>query len=288
MSFATGDRGRTGDQAAQDAGSGPRARWRLSGFALDVALPVAAIGFGLVAYHLWVVATDQPAYRFPTPRAVWDELWQDRRFFAEQAWITGYEALGGLLLATAVALALGAVMAYSTVIERMLLPLAILVKVTPVVALAPAFIIWWGFGAGPKIAVAALLTFFPVLINAVTGFRAVQPEILWLLEVYEVPAWRRFWYVRLPAALPYLVSAIKVSGTLALVGAVVAEWFGADQGLGRVIFLANTDIQPARLFAAVAVLAAMGVVFTFLVGLLERRLLFWHESQFFLEGDTRR
>lgn len=252
---------------------------------MDLALPAAAVTLALVAYHTWVVATGQPAYRFPTPDAVWEELWEGRAFFASQAWTTGYEAIGGLLVATAVALVLGALMAYSSVLERMLLPLAILVKVTPVVAVAPAFIIWWGFGPGPKIAVAALLTFFPILFSAVTGFRSVQPEILWLLETYEMPAWRRFWHVRLPAAMPYLVSAVKVSGTLAIVGAVVAEWFGADKGLGRVIFLANADIQPARLFAAVAVLAAMGIVFTLLVGLAERRLLFWHESRFFLEGD---
>ncbi|MGK2964920.1 MAG: ABC transporter permease [Tepidiformaceae bacterium] len=270
--------------------TGPRARAArarlLRSALIDITLPVAAVVLGLTVYHLWVVGTDQPAYRFPTPFAVWDELWPDRRFFAEQAWTTGTEALGGLLIATVVAVALGALMAYNTVLERMLLPLAILVKVTPVVAVAPAFIIWWGFGAGPKVAVAALLTFFPILINAVTGFRAVQPEVLWLLDVYQVPWWRRFLWVRVPAAMPYLLSAIKVSATLAIIGAVVAEWFGADKGLGRVIYLANTDFQPARLFAAVTVLAVMGIGITLVISLVERRLLFWHESRLFIDGGN--
>jgi NitT/TauT family transport system permease protein len=256
--------------------------------ALDLLLPVLAVAAGLTAYHIWVVATDQPAWRFPTPPDVWAELREEPRFFARQAWVTGYEAVAGLLLATAIAVTLGALMAYSSFLERTILPLAVLVKVTPVVAIAPAFIIWWGFGPWPKIAVAALITFFPILINSVTGFRSVRPEIWALLEIYRMPWWKRFWYARLPAALPYLLSAIKVSATLAIIGAVVAEWFGADQGLGRVIYLANTDIQPARLFAAVSVLAAMGITFTVAIGLLERRLLFWHDSQLFESGGKNR
>jgi NitT/TauT family transport system permease protein len=215
---------------------------------------------------------------------VWVELTRRPGFFARQAWTTGYEAVGGLALATVVAVTLGALMAHNSVLERTILPLAILVKVTPVVAVAPAFIIWWGFGAGPKIAVAALLTFFPILISSVTGFRSVKPEVWWLLDTYDMPGWRRFRHVRLPAALPYLLSAIKVSATLAIVGAVVAEWFGADKGLGRVIYLANTDVQPARLFAAVAVLAAMGITLTIAISLVERRLLFWHESHLLGDG----
>ncbi len=269
-------------------GIAPRARAFLRDALLEVALPVLAVVSGLVAYHFWVVATDQPAYRFPRPTEVWDELRADPGFFADQAWVTGYEALGGLALATAAALILGALMAHSLTLERTILPLAILVKVTPVVAVAPAFIIWWGFGAFPKMAVAALLTFFPLLINAVVGFRSITPETWWLLESWRVPAWRRFWHVRLPAALPYLFSGLKVSGTLAIVGAVVAEWFGADRGLGRVIYLANTDVQPARLFAAVAVLAAMGIAFTLAVSLVERRLLWWHESHLLLEREDAR
>lgn len=189
----------------------------------------------------------------------------------------------GLILACGVAVALGALMASNSLVERTVLPIAVLVKVTPVVAIAPALIIWWGFGLWPKVAVAALLTFFPLLINSVTGFRSVSREVGWLMDVYRVPWWRRFALVRLPAAAPYLLSGIKVSGTLAIVGAVVAEWFGADRGLGRVIYLASVDIQPARLFAAVAVLAAMGILFTVIVGLAERWLLGWHESRI-LEG----
>ncbi len=251
--------------------------------AVDVALPVAAVALALAVYHWWVVATDQPAYRFPTPEAVWRQLADNPGFFARQAWVTGYEAMFGLILACGVAVALGALMASNSLVERTVLPIAVLVKVTPVVAIAPALIIWWGFGLWPKVAVAALLTFFPLLINSVTGFRSVSREVGWLMDVYRVPWWRRFALVRLPAAAPYLLSGIKVSGTLAIVGAVVAEWFGADRGLGRVIYLASVDIQPARLFAAVAVLAAMGILFTVIVGLAERWLLGWHESRI-LEG----
>lgn len=279
--------GRDPDRAADlpRTGQGAARAWSRSA-ALDVLLPVLAISVALGLYWIWVEMTDQPPWRFPTPADVWAELREDPGFFAKQAWVTGKEAALGLLIAVVVAISLGALMSANTVVERSVLPLAVLVKVTPVVAIAPVFIIWWGFGIWPKAAVAALLTFFPILITAVVGFRSVQPEVLWVLRVYRLPWWWQWLHVRLPSALPFLMTGIKVSGTLAITGAVVAEWFGADAGLGRVIYLANTDIQPARLFAAVAVLAAMGIAFTVAVGLAERWLLSWHESRIFTEMES--
>jgi len=130
----------------------------------------------------------------------------------------------------------------------------------------------------PKIIVAALISFFPILVNGVTGFRAVNPGALEFLRSLRASPWQIFIKLRAPSALPYLFAALKVTMPLALIGAVVAEWFTGDRGLGFVIFAANYNLDTPTLFAAVAVLAIMGVTLNVLVSLTERRLLFWHEA----------
>ncbi|HRC63327.1 MAG TPA: ABC transporter permease subunit, partial [Dehalococcoidia bacterium] len=170
------------------------------------------------------------------------------------------------------------VMAHSRPLERALYPLALVVKVTPVVAVAPLFIIWFGFGIWPKLLVAALITFFPMLVNAVTGLRDVDPAALDFLRSLHASRWQVFWRLRGPASLPYLFAALRISVPLALIGAVVAEWMSGDGGLGQVILIANGDFDTASLFAAVLVLAALAVLLSGALALLERTVLFWHES----------
>ncbi|MGH2603806.1 MAG: ABC transporter permease, partial [Dehalococcoidia bacterium] len=176
------------------------------------------------------------------------------------------------------AFAVGVVLAHSRTIERSVLPWAIALKVTPIVAVAPMFTIWFGFGMLPKVLIAALITFFPVLINAITGLRAVNPGALDLLRSLNASPLEVFFKLRLPSALPYLFAALKVAVTLSLIGAVVAEWSGAGRGLGRVILLAHTNLDLPTLFAGVLVLASLGIALTAALSFAERRLLFWHES----------
>jgi len=167
-------------------------------------------------------------------------------------------------------------MTLSRSIERTVFPIAILVKLTPIVAVAPLFTLWFGFGAAPKVAIAALITFFPMLVNAFVGLRSADPQELAFLETLGATRGEVFWRLRAPSALPYLFSAARVSANLALIGAVVAEWTGAEQGLGRVIFVANANLDLTALFGAVLVLAATGIVVNALVSALERRILHWH------------
>jgi NitT/TauT family transport system permease protein len=174
-------------------------------------------------------------------------------------------------------------MAHSRLAERALFPLAILVKVTPVVAVAPLLVIWFGFGLWPKVCVAALISFFPFLVNAVTGFRSVSPGAMEFVRSLQASPLRVFLKLRAPSALPYLFAALKVSLPLSLIGAVVAEWFSGDKGLGLVIFTANYQLDTPTLFAAIAVLAVIGVVLNTAAALVERRVLFWHEA--FREQD---
>jgi NitT/TauT family transport system permease protein len=139
-------------------------------------------------------------------------------------------------------------------------------------------VIVFGFGTTPKIVVAALLSFFPMLVNAMTGFRDVNPGALEFMRSLRASPWQLFWKLRAPSSLPYLFAALKVTYPLALIGAVVAEWFTGDRGLGLVIFVANSNLDTPTLFAAIGVLALTGVSLNVILSVAERRILFWHQT----------
>ncbi len=250
----------------------------LRAFASHVLPPALALAAAFLLWELWVQWKDISIIVVPPPSAVWERFLDDPAFFWRQGGYTLYEATLGLLLGSTVALVLAVLMAHSPLAERTLFPLAIVIKVTPLVAIAPVLVILLGFGTTPKIIVAALLSFFPTLVNAITGFRDVNPGALEFLRSLRASSWQVFWKLRLPSALPYLFAALKVTYPLALIGAVVAEWFTGDRGLGLVIFVANYNLDTPTLFAAIGVLALTGVTLNILLSLAERRLLFWHES----------
>jgi ABC-type nitrate/sulfonate/bicarbonate transport system permease component len=154
--------------------------------------------------------------------------------------------------------------------------LAILVKSTPLVAIAPLLTIWLGFGVLPKILITALLTFFPVLVNVLSGLASADPALLDTFQSWHADKREVFVHVRAPQALPYLFAALKVSGPLSLIGAVVAEWTGASGGLGRTMWLAYTNLNLPYLFAAVFILAAAGVGLYTLIVALEKKIIFWN------------
>jgi len=240
--------------------------------------PAAALAVGLVFWEVWTRARDISILLVPPPSRVIDRFLDRPGFFLGEGMATLYEALLGLALGAAVALVGAVLMAHSRLAERALFPLAILVKVTPVVAVAPLLVIWFGFGLWPKVCVAALISFFPFLVNAITGFRSVNPGAMEFVRSLQASPLQVFLKLRAPSALPYLFAALKVSLPLSLIGAVVAEWFSGDKGLGLVIFTANYQLDTPTLFAAIAVLAVIGVALNTATSLVERRVLFWHEA----------
>lgn len=240
--------------------------------------PLFALLIVLGAWEAWVQVGDVKAYLLPAPSAVAAALAAEPGRFLEGARVSLGHALGGLTVGTSAAFVLAVVMAHSRPLERAIYPLAILVKVTPVVAVAPLLIIWFGFGPVPKVLVAALITFFPMLVNAVTGLRSIDPSALDFLRALNASRWQIFWKLRVYAALPFILAALRISIPLSLVGAVVSEWMSGDGGMGQIILIDNGDFDTAGLFGAVAVLALIGVVLTALVAYVERRVLFWHES----------
>ena len=253
----------------------PRAWGSGFGYLIPPAIALTLLG---IVWEVWTRVGDVPKYIVPAPSRVLSRLFSDPVFFAGEGAVTLGEALGGFFLGAGVALVGATLMAHSRFIERSLFPLAVLVKVTPVVAIAPLFVIWFGFGPFPKILVAALITFFPVLVNGVTGFRSVDRGALDFLRSLRASRREVFIALRIPSAAPYLFAAFRVSIPLAVIGAVVGEWFSADRGLGSVIFVAHSNLDMPTLFAAILTLSLIGIALTAAVSVIERKVLFWHES----------
>ena len=240
--------------------------------------PLLVAVLALAVWEAWIRVRGVPDYLAPSPTAVADALLADPTRFLGAGAVSLQHAMGGLVLGAGGAFALGAVMAHSHRLERALYPFALRVKVTPIVAIAPLLIIWFGFGDAPKYVVAGLITFFPMLVNAVTGLRTVDAAAHDFFRAMDASRWQVFLRLRLPASLPYVFAALRISVPLALIGAVVAEWMSADSGVGQLIVIAHGDFDTPALFGAVVVLAAIGIALTGALALLERRLLFWHES----------
>jgi NitT/TauT family transport system permease protein len=253
-------------------------RLSLTSFARSFAPPVLALAVAVGLWEAWVRLRGVPEYLVPAPSAIAQRLAEDPAFFARQGGITLYGALGGFALGSTVAILLAVAMAHSRFLERSLFPLAIMVKVTPIVAIAPLLAVWFGFGLAPKLFIIALIVFFPVMVNAVIGLRSVNPWALQYLQSLAASPWEVLIKLRLPSALPYLFAAFKVSIPLSVIGAVVAEWFSGEEGLGRVIQVSNSNVDMPTAFAAIVSLAALGVGLYLIVSLVERRLLSWHES----------
>ena len=246
---------------------------------IDLGIAAIAIAIIGVALEVWTSAFRVPGYLMPAPSAVAARFANDLPFFLREAGVTIVEAAGGFALGTSVAFAIAAAMVRSRLLERTLFPLAILVKLTPIVAVAPLFTLWFGFGSAPKVGIAALITFFPMLVNSFVGLRSADPQEVAFLETLGATREEIFRRLRVPSALPYLFSGARISLNLALIGAVIGEWTGADRGLGRVILVANANLDLATLFAAVLLLAAIGIAANALVGASERRFLHWHPAQ---------
>jgi ABC-type nitrate/sulfonate/bicarbonate transport system permease component len=244
--------------------------------ALAVVAPtLALLGGVLLAWETAVRMMGVPAFLLPAPSMVAARLLSDPLFFGREGLVTLGEALGGLIIGGVLAFGAGLLMARWRWLERALLPVAIVAKVTPVVVVAPLFVLWFGFGAWPRLLIAALLAFFPILIGAVAGLRAVPVAAHEVLLTLDASASEEAWWLRVPAALPQLFAALKVATTLALLGAVVAEWVGGDRGLGRAILLANANLDTTTALAGIATIALIGMLLIGGLTLLERHYVFW-------------
>ncbi len=224
-------------------------------------------------WELLVYAWDVADYILPAPSRIFGKLISARYTLLGHAWVTLQEALWGFLLGAGTGVAGAIVMARSPVIERMLYPIVISSQTFPKEALAPLFIVWFGLGLFPKVVIAALISFFPVIINTTRGLLSVDPLILDLMRALSAGRRQILIKVRLPHAIPYLFAALKICVTLSVIGAVVGEFVGASAGLGHLTRLANSELATDLMFAALIVLGAMGTLLFLIVEGLEKLLL---------------
>ena len=250
------------------------------GSALPYVLPpLVALLLAGVAVEIWVRAADVSQFVMPRPTAVIEEFFTEFPRYFSEGMRTLAVSVGGLALGTGVAVLLAAGVAHSQLLERAVLPIAIMVKVTPVVSVIPLLIVWLGYGWEPKVTIAALITYFPVLINAIAGFRDIDPRMHDFFRSVSASEWEVFRRLRLPAAIPFLFAALKISVTLSLIGAVVAEFFTAGQGgLGSVIAIEQGEVRLYKVFAAVIMLTVLGIVLSTALILCER-LWSWRVDQ---------
>jgi NitT/TauT family transport system permease protein len=231
---------------------------------------------------LWWLVTEVQlvaSYLVPSPGMTWSTLLDNAGYLWDNTVVTVYETLAGFAVAAVLGIAAAVVMVYSATIERTLYPLLLFAQVIPKIAIAPLFVVWLGFGYSPKILVAVLMAFFPVVISAVAGLRSVDPEMLQLVSTMGSRPLQTFRKVRFPAALPHIFAGLKVAVTLAVTGAVVGEFVGSNVGLGYVILQANGNVDIPMLFAGLIIMSAVGVLLFALTEVAERLLLPWHASR---------
>lgn len=257
----------------------PYQHHRLRSLAMFVA---PAVGLVLLfgVWEAYVRIAEVRRITLPTPSSIVVHIFEEPGFYWRNAKVTMVEAGWGFLLAFVVACLLAVAMAHSRFVERAAFPVIIMIQSTPIVVLAPVFLIWFGFGIMPKVLIAALLAWIPFVTNAYTGFRSIDANTYEVTQSVNASRWEVFWRLRVPHSLPYLFSAGRICLGLSLIGAVVGEFFaGSTAGLGNAARVAQSRQLVDQLWGSIFVLAFIGIAATLLLMAVERRVLRWHSSQ---------
>lgn len=238
---------------------------------------VCLIGLWQIAakWDLLADALDIEPFLVPAPSDVADSLWSDRELLADNALTTLEEIVLGFLIAAVAGFAFAVVLHGSDVLRRAFYPLLIASQTVPVIAIAPILVVWLGYGIGPKLAIIALVCFFPITVNTLDGLRSVDPELPRMMRTLDASRAQTLRRIEIPSALPFLFSGLKIAAVISVIAAVFGEWSGSDQGLGHLILVAQGQVQTARVFAAVVVLSAIAIALFGLIALAERKLAWW-------------
>ncbi len=242
----------------------------------------------IVLIVLWEVACrifQVPSYLVPAPSAIGSRLYEKRDLYLGHTWVTVYETLAGFALAVVIGVLAAALIVVIPPARDVIMPLLLIAQIVPKVAIAPILLIWFGYGLLPKVIIAFLVAFFPIVVNVASGLAAVERELLDLGRSLEATRWQIFWKFRMPTALPELFSGMKIAITLAVIGAVIGEFVGGNRGLGYLILVANQDLDTPLAFAALLVLSVAGILLYGVIELAERLLIPWSESVHHFEAE---
>jgi NitT/TauT family transport system permease protein len=241
--------------------------------------PLVTLSLAVVAWQAFVMGLQIPEYLLPAPSHIAAAMVAEWRYLLVHTLVTLYEILLGFALAVAVGVPLAMLIVYSPLIERSLYPLLVASQAVPKIAVAPLLIFWAGLGLFPKVLVAFAISFFPIVIDTVVGLRTVEPEMLHLARSMGAGERKIFVKIRFPSALPNVFAGLKVAVTLAVVGAIVGEFIQADRGLGYALQQATSVLNTRLAFAAIFILAVLGIVLFALVEGVERRLTPWSAAR---------
>ncbi len=217
-------------------------------------------------------------YLLPSPLSVWNAMWHGEISWGQHLWFTTWEIIGAFLLAAVFGVLLGVAIAWSPLLANALVPFLVFVNTLPKVAVAPLFLIWLGYGMFPNMLMGALIGFFPVVINTAVGLSQVESDMLDLGRVFSAPKWKIFLKIRIPNALPYILSALKITATAAVVGAIVGEFVASQKGLGFVITTTQSSMNTSVAFAALIWISLAGLALYGAVVLLAHLWAPWAEG----------
>jgi NitT/TauT family transport system permease protein len=248
--------------------------------------PIAGVLALLAVWEVAVRLLKVPAYLLPPPSEIIRVFVDEFARIAFHGWVTTYEMLLGYALAVGIGIPLAIAITSSERFDRFVMPQMLFFQVVPKVAIAPLFLVWFGVGALPKVLVAFLISFFPIVIDAAVGLRSMSSEMRDLARSMGASRLQVFARFRLPTSLPYLFSGLKVAATLAVAGAVVGEFVGADKGLGYLLLVTNSNLETALMFATLFALTFIGLAFFYAVEFLESLLIPWHVTHRVREEGT--
>ncbi len=264
MTATAGASPRTGARSVERA-----ARWRHRLPAI-----LAAVGV-ILAWYLVVWGFDVPDYIAPSPIQVLSVFYEKADILWINFWPTFLEAIAGFALGNSIAVVLAIWFVHSQLAERAFYPIAVFINTIPIIAIAPILVLLLGNGFAPKIVIAALICFFPTLVNMVRGLKAVSPQVLELMWILSASNREILWKVRMQSSLPFLFAALKIASTTCVIGAIVGEWIGSNFGLGSLIIEATYNFRSPLLYATVFLGAGLAVMMFTATTLAERRVLRW-------------
>lgn len=245
----------------------------------EVLTAVITLAVLVVLWEAAVWAFQIPSFLIPPPTAIWEEFLAKASLYATHTLVTLWETVLGFLLATVFGILLAILIVYSPLVQAIVYPVILVLQIVPKVAVAPLLLIWLGYGQPSKMTIALLLAFFPIVVNTAAGLRAVEPELLELVKVLRGNRWQEFVKIRFPSSLPFMFSGLKIGITLAVIGAIIGEFVGGNEGLGFLIVMANAQLVTTMSFASLALLSLIGVALFGLIVLVERLAAPWALSE---------
>ena len=232
----------------------------------------------LLIWHFGVVLLGIKEFILPTPWSAVKTLFDPKYRWSFNFAATFYEVVGGFILSAVVGVVLGVAIVWSEWLKRTILPFLVFVNTLPKIAVAPLFLVWFGYGILPNILIVILISFFPMVINTATGLVAVEEDLLDLVSYLHATKWQKLRLVQLPNSLPYVFSGLKITSTTAVVGAIVGEFIASDKGLGSVIISSQTTLSTPAIFGSLILITIIGMGLFWGVEVLERVLMPWERK----------